>query len=161
MTPLLAAVLSLEAASATPAATDGPGLTWILVCSLLAVAVLGIVVFYFPLLEARFGKTLGKHLVAIRVIRENGAPIGLGQAFVRRLSFYFEMLVVDALFIPFTDHRQRALDIVAKTIVAREPERRAGLLAYLACLLLPLADLGMVLGTVALLSPEASLPIRP
>ena len=86
---------------------------WLLLCGLLFLALMGIWVFYFPLLEAHSGKTLGKHLMRIRVVRENGGPIGLGQAFVRRLSLFFEMLWIDALFIPFTDKKQRALDILS------------------------------------------------
>lgn len=117
---------------------------------LVATALVGIFTFYFPLLEARFGKTFGKHLMKLRVIRENGAPIGLGQAFVRRLSLYFEMLLLDALFIPFTDKKQRALDIIAKTVVAEEPGEKAPGWAYAVCLLLPLACL-CALATLAIL----------
>ncbi len=101
------------------------------------VAFVGLALFYFPLLEWRFGKTFGKHLMRIRVVRESGAPIGLGQAFVRRLSYYFEMLVIDALFIPFTDKKQRALDIIAKTVVAREPGEQAPWWSWVVCLALP------------------------
>jgi uncharacterized RDD family membrane protein YckC len=119
----------------------------------IGLAVFGLFVFYFPLLESHFGKTFGKHLMRIRVVRENGSPIGLGQAFVRRLSFYFEMLAVDALFIPFTDKRQRALDIVAKTVVAREPGEQAPVWAYAVCLLLPVAALLALLALVALCAP--------
>lgn len=113
----------------------------LVVCGLLFLALMGIWVFYFPLLEAHSGKTLGKHLMRIRVVRESGAPISLGQAFVRRLSLFFEMLWIDALFIPFTDKRQRALDIIAKTVVAREPGQTAAVLGYVTCLLLPFASM--------------------
>lgn len=119
---------------------DQPGeLTAIslIVCVLIGVALLGLYLFYFPLLEAHFGKTLGKHLMRIRVVRESGAPIGLGQAFVRRLSLYFEMLWIDALFIPFTERKQRALDIIAKTIVVCEPGEEAPWWGYILCLVLP------------------------
>ncbi len=47
--------------------------------------------------------------------------IGCKEAFLRRLPFYFEIWPVDALFIPFTEKRQRAFDIVARTIVVRQP----------------------------------------
>ena len=113
----------------------------------------GLFVFYFPLLEWRFGKTLGKHLLGLRAVRENGSPMGLGQAFVRRLSLYFEMLMIDALFIPFTEKKQRALDIIAKTVVAHEPGRRPTWSGYAICLLLPLAVLLGLLGLVALCAP--------
>lgn len=113
----------------------------------------GLVVFYFPLLEWRFGKTLGKHLMGLRAVRENGAPLGLGRAFVRRLSLFFDLLVIDALFIPFTDKKQRALDIVAKTVVAREPGREVGWTGYAACLLLPVMGV-LALALIAALAPS-------
>ena len=114
---------------------------------------LGLVVFYFPLLEARFGQTLGKHLMRIRVVRENGAAISLGQAFVRRLSLYFKFLVLDALLIPFTKQRQRALDIVAKTIVAGEPGESAPWWGYAVCLLLPLGSVSGLVALILICSP--------
>lgn len=113
-------------------------IVWFVICFLFFLALVGVGIFYFPLFESHYGKTPGKHLMRIRVRRENGAPISLGQAFVRRLSFYFDMLWIDALFIPFTDKHQRALDIVAKTVVAREPGKRAGAGSYLLCALLVL-----------------------
>ena len=129
----------------------GPG--WIAALVLLMVAAVGTWIFYFPILEARFGKTAGKHLLKLRVVRENGAPIGLGQAFVRRLSLYFELLAPDALFIPFTDRKQRALDIVAKTVVAREPGASVSVVAWLLCLLLPALALCAMAGIALLCAP--------
>lgn len=126
---------------------------WLIPLGLLFLAALGLSVFYFPLLEAHYGKTLGKHLMRIRVVRENGSPIGLGQAFVRRLSFYFDMLWVDALFIFFTDKNQRALDIVAKTVTAREPGERTPGWAWVVCLLLPAAAMCCLLALFALCAP--------
>ena len=41
-------------------------------------------------------------------------------SFLRRLSYDFEIQPVDALFIPFTEKRQRAFDIVARTVVVHE-----------------------------------------
>jgi len=81
---------------------------------------IGVILFYFPILEGRFGQTLGKRLCGLRVLKENGLPIGYKEAFLRRLSLYFDILPLDALFIPFNLKRQRAFDIVAKTIVVRE-----------------------------------------
>jgi uncharacterized RDD family membrane protein YckC len=85
-----------------------------------ALAAVGFILLYFPLLEARFGQTLGKRLFRLRVLREDGLPIGYKEAILRRLSFYFEFIFIDALFIPFTTKRQRALDIVARTVVVRD-----------------------------------------
>ncbi len=83
--------------------------------------IIGIVFLYFPLLEGRFGQTIGKRLLKLRVLKENGLPAGYRESFLRRISFYFNgMLVIDSLFIPFTEKHQRAFDIVARTIVVKE-----------------------------------------
>jgi uncharacterized RDD family membrane protein YckC len=82
--------------------------------------VIGIILLYFPILEGRFGQTVGKKLLRMYVLKENGLPIGYKEAFLRRLSFYFEFLAPDALFALFTAKRQRAFDIVARTIVIKE-----------------------------------------
>jgi uncharacterized RDD family membrane protein YckC len=82
----------------------------------------GLIMIYFPILEGRFGTTPGKRMFRLRVLKENGLPIGYKEAFLRRLSYYFEFLPVDMLFIFFTEKRQRALDIVARTIVIQEKE---------------------------------------
>ncbi len=90
------------------------------VCGLAAV---GVIVLYFPILEGRFGRTPGKRLLRLWVVRENGLPIGCKEAFLRRLSYCFGIQPVDALFIPFTEKPQRAFDIVARTVVVREGPR--------------------------------------
>ena len=83
---------------------------------------LGVGLLYFPLLEGRYGQTAGKRLLELRVLKESGLPIGYKEAFLRWLPYYFEMLPVDALFILFTARRQRAFDIVARTVVVREAQ---------------------------------------
>lgn len=82
--------------------------------------IMALIVAYFPILEGRFGSTPGKRLLGLYVLAENGLPIGYKEAFLRRLSFYFNILPIDALFIFFTAKRQRAFDIVARTIVIRQ-----------------------------------------
>jgi len=94
----------------------------IVLCVACALAVIGLFTFYFPILEGRFGQTLGKKALGLRVLREDGLPIHYKEAFLRRISYYFEVLAIDALFIPFTARRQRAFDIVAKTVVIRHLE---------------------------------------
>jgi uncharacterized RDD family membrane protein YckC len=71
------------------------------------------------LLEGRFGYTPGKRLLGLRVLGEDQLPVGYKESVLRRLSFYFNILPVDALFIFFTAKKQRAFDIVARTIVVR------------------------------------------
>jgi uncharacterized RDD family membrane protein YckC len=75
---------------------------------------------YFPLLEGRFGRTLGKRLFGLRVLSEDGLPVSYWQAFLRRLSLYLEVLPLEVLFVPFHPKHQRWFDILAKTVVVRE-----------------------------------------
>lgn len=124
---IFAGLLAISAIALSNLVPQNPiGLDYIvaaLVIPALFISVLGtvgVIVAYFPVLEGRFGRTLGKGLLKLRVLGENGLPIGYKEAFLRRLSFYFEMLPVDALFIFFTKKRQRGFDIIAQTIVIRE-----------------------------------------
>ncbi|MDX1384199.1 MAG: RDD family protein [Thermoanaerobaculia bacterium] len=112
---------------------------------------LAVGLFYLPLVEHLYGKTLGKHLLGLRVLDEDGTRITLGKAFIRRLSLYFEFLPLDALFVPFSAKKQRAFDVVAKTIVVRERERIgwANLVSALALFALPLA---LLVGAAAVFS---------
>lgn len=122
----LLAVLAIVLSNLVPRSPAGWG--YVIGAALIAlvigcmVAMVGGLFLYFPLLEARFGRTLGKRLLGLRVLKENGLPIGYKEAFLRRLSFYFDILPVDALFIPFTEKKQRVFDIIAWTIVIREPK---------------------------------------
>jgi uncharacterized RDD family membrane protein YckC len=74
---------------------------------------------YFPIAEGRFGQTLGKRLLGLRVLKESGLAIGYKEAFLRRIPFYFRFAVLDALFVPFTAKKQRAFDLVARTVVVK------------------------------------------
>ena len=110
-------------------------------------------IFYFPVLEYHYGKTLGKHLLGLRVLTDSGTRISLGQAFLRRLSSYFEFLVLDALFVPFNAKKQRAFDMVAKTTVVRErTDVAAGWAISLAILMIPV----IAILTLVFLSFEAA-----
>lgn len=80
----------------------------------------GVFLLYFPIAEARFGRTPGKAAFGLRTVKENGLPVGYKEAFLRRLTLYFNIIWLDALFAFFTAKRQRAFDIIAKTIVIRE-----------------------------------------
>lgn len=122
----LAAVVGLVAANLVPQEPRGlgyvVGAVAILVALGSALGAVGLILLYFPLLEGRYGQTLGKRLLGLRVLKESGLPIGYKEAFLRWLPYYFEMLPVDALFIFFTAKHQRAFDIVAKTVVVREAQ---------------------------------------
>jgi len=74
--------------------------------------------------EAKYGKTVGKHLRGLRVVTESGAKISTGQAVVRNLPWLLEFFWIDALFALFTDKRQRAFELLSKTRVVRStPDR--------------------------------------
>jgi uncharacterized RDD family membrane protein YckC len=79
---------------------------------------------YTVLSEYWAGKTIGKWLTGLRVVRESGARIGLGQAFVRQLALFLQVFVFDCLFALFTEKRQRACELLSKTRVVRT--NRAG-----------------------------------
>ena len=67
--------------------------------------------------EFRYGQTPGKRTFGLRVVRESGAPIGLGQAVVRQLPFVLSILFIVALFALFTEKKQRAFEILSKSRV--------------------------------------------
>ncbi len=69
--------------------------------------------------EYRYGKTWGKHLMGLRVVRESGARISLGQSIVRQLPVFLQVIWIDALFALFTDKSQRAFELLSKTRVVR------------------------------------------
>lgn len=95
------------------------GLLWVSVLALgVTVPVLSVI--YFPVFEALFGRTAGKRVMGIYVTREGGEAAGWGPAIVRRIPFFFDIFWLDAVFALFTRRRQRAFDLVARTVVVRE-----------------------------------------
>ena len=72
---------------------------------------------YTALTEWRWGQTLGKRVMGLRVVRESGARISFGQAIVRQLPIWFQFSWVDVLFALFTDRNQRAFELLSKTRV--------------------------------------------
>jgi uncharacterized RDD family membrane protein YckC len=81
---------------------------------------------YAVVAESTAGQTLGKRLFHLRVVRESGAHISVGQAIVRQLPTLMQFFWIDILFALFTDHRQRAFELLSKTrVVQVPPEERA------------------------------------
>jgi uncharacterized RDD family membrane protein YckC len=74
---------------------------------------------YTAVAEYRFGETLGKHLLGLRVVRESGGGIGMGQSLVRQLPVFLQVGWFDILFALFTERRQRAFEVLSKTRVVR------------------------------------------
>ena len=110
-----AAVLSATAVAAALAWAVLPGELgyWVpAVC--LGFAVIGFVA-YTATAEYHHGRTIGKRLMGIHVVRESGARISLGQALLRQLPFFGQFFFIDALFALFTERRQRAFELLTKT----------------------------------------------
>ena len=83
---------------------------------------LAISAFYPLFAEYRFGKTLGKHWLGLRVVRESGARISFGQSVVRQLPLFLEVFWIDVLFALFTEKHQRAFELLSKTRVVLATE---------------------------------------
>lgn len=77
-------------------------------------------ILYFPIAETIYGQTLGKRWLGIAVVTYEGFSIGAGAAFIRRIPYFFNALIVlDALFVFVGPTRQRAFDRIANTVVVR------------------------------------------
>lgn len=94
---------------------------------------LGLPFCYFVLLEGCFGRTVGKYLLGLRVLKGDGTKIGFKEAFLRNLTagiaipfFIAGDILIMLLFFP--RERQRAFDVVADTIVVKlqSPSEVAG-----------------------------------
>jgi uncharacterized RDD family membrane protein YckC len=96
-----------------------------LLLGLIAGSALVLSLVYFPVAEAIWGTTIGKHLLGLCVVTENGTRVTWGKAIIRRIPFYFEFFFLDAIFALFTKRRQRAFDHVARTVVVRRPDAAA------------------------------------
>ena len=85
-------------------------------------ALLALGVGYYTLCEAASGATLGKRLVGIRVVGEDGERVSLGAAFVRNLLRPVDALffyLVGAIFALTSKRGQRLGDRAAHTVVVR------------------------------------------
>jgi uncharacterized RDD family membrane protein YckC len=89
------------------------------------VLIFGLWLGYYTLLEGLIGGTLGKLVLGMRVLREDGGKIGLQEALIRNLlripdAFFFYLIgVVSILTSPV---KQRIGDRVARTVVVRKSD---------------------------------------
>lgn len=86
---------------------------------------LAISAFYPLVAEYFYGKTLGKHWLRLRVVRESGARISFGQSVVRQLPVFLEVFWIDVLFALFTEKHQRAFEVLSKTRVVVATENQS------------------------------------
>lgn len=77
---------------------------------------------YPVIAEYEYGKTVGKHLMGLRVVRESGRRISFGQSIVRQLPTLTQVYWIDVLFALFTDKHQRAFELLSKTRVVMATE---------------------------------------
>lgn len=101
--------------------SDASHQAWPIVAMVIPVVVLAVA--WWPIVltlaEWRFGKTLGKALMGLEVITEDGTAPSFGQVVLRRLTLVFSgpLQILDWGFALFNDRRQRALDRLARTVV--------------------------------------------
>jgi uncharacterized RDD family membrane protein YckC len=72
---------------------------------------------YFPITEWIAGKTLGKLLIGLSVVTEQGGPISFTQALKRHILDMIDMGIVGLVAIANTPKHQRLGDLWAKTLV--------------------------------------------
>lgn len=86
----------------------------------IAIIVLVVWLFYFPIMESIKGQTLGKKILGLRVVTKSGNPISFWQAIKRRVADFLDFGpfgLVAYLTIKNTPDHQRVGDLWAKTIV--------------------------------------------
>ena len=77
---------------------------------------------YYTYLEGTRGQTIGKMITKIKVVREDGSPIDMEQAFKRNILRVIDGLfayLIGAILIWRSDKQQRLGDSVAKTVVVK------------------------------------------
>jgi len=79
-------------------------------------------ILYFTYFESKTGQTLGKKMVNIKVVREDGKKLTFGEAFLRTILRVIDGLAVYLLgfiVVLVSEKKQRIGDIAAKTVVVR------------------------------------------
>lgn len=88
--------------------------------------VLVLIVIYHTVFTALFGRTPGKILMALRVVRLDGHPLNTGRSLVRTLAYALSAIFfLGFLWIAIDDRRQGWHDKIAKTVVLYDWEPRA------------------------------------
>jgi uncharacterized RDD family membrane protein YckC len=88
------------------------------------IAIYGILAFlYFAVLEGYKGATVGKIVMKIKVVREDGSPCGIGPAIIRNILRIVDGLpflyIVGMILISRSSKKQRLGDSVAKTVIVK------------------------------------------
>lgn len=75
---------------------------------------------YFALCESRWGKTIGKHVMGMKVLGGDGATASFGACSIRNLVRPLDYLVIGPVMIASTPRHQRLGDRLGDTIVVSE-----------------------------------------
>lgn len=82
-----------------------------------------IVILYYAILEGTMGATVGKKLVKIKIVKDDGSACGIGPAFVRTLLRFIDALpflyIIGMVLIARSEKKQRLGDRLAGTIVVK------------------------------------------
>jgi membrane protease YdiL (CAAX protease family)/uncharacterized RDD family membrane protein YckC len=78
---------------------------------------------YFALCEWRWGQTIGKNVMGMRVISTDRGKITYGQSSIRNLLRLVDFFVIGWVMIATGEKRQRLGDKAANTVVVRNPNR--------------------------------------
>jgi uncharacterized RDD family membrane protein YckC len=100
--------------------SSGMKLLFLVTVATVLPAFLIVILGYYFVIEGHFGRTPGKALLGLRVLRSDGTKIGYKEAILRNLAKYNNVLIViDALLmlIFFSREKQRGSDRIADTIV--------------------------------------------
>jgi uncharacterized RDD family membrane protein YckC len=87
-----------------------------------AFLLIGIGLAYYIVMEAKWGATLGKKAMHLKVVKEDGAPLDWQASIVRnilRLIDGFVFYLVAAIVVWFSKKRQRLGDMAANTLVVK------------------------------------------
>ena len=77
---------------------------------------------YYTILEGSKGQTVGKMVTRIKVVREDGRPIDMSQAFKRNILRIIDGLfgyLIGAILVWRSDRKQRLGDRMARTVVVK------------------------------------------
>ena len=78
---------------------------------------------YFVVFEGMWGATVGKMVMKIKVVREDGSPCGLGPAVIRNIIRIVDALpflyIIGLIVMSRSDKKQRLGDKIAKTVVIK------------------------------------------
>jgi uncharacterized RDD family membrane protein YckC len=89
-----------------------------------------VMILYSAILDVSWGATVGKRILGLRVQTVNGSKVPFGKAFIRNVSKFYGLVIIDwlvAIVTPAADKRQKYTDRIAGTTVveAKQPFQTA------------------------------------